>query len=156
MEAVPKTGKKQLIPCWAKPLSILVQMMTRNKFWLFSHKLLFPSPHLIVNLIGTIISMARTGFVIVMKVWNKVLWIYLLEKVWKFFRNIIIIKSENAVFNYQNITNDHLEAYYETNLFKVRTEEGYTFGTLKDVDGTLYEAYEIHFHTPGEHKINGL
>ena len=38
----------------------------------------------------------------------------------------------------------------------MRTEEGYTFGTLKDVDGTLYEAYEIHFHTPGEHKINGL
>lgn len=66
------------------------------------------------------------------------------------------ILPENAVFNYQNISKEHLEAYYETNLFKIRTEEGYNFGTLKDVDGNLYEAYEIHFHTPGEHKINGL
>ena len=91
-----------------------------------------------------------------MKVWNKVLWIYPLEKAWKFYRNFIILNSENAVFNYQNISKEHLEAYYETNLFKIRTEEGYNFGTLTDVDGNLYEAYEIHFHTPGEHKINGL
>lgn len=60
------------------------------------------------------------------------------------------------MFNYQNISKNFLEAYYETNLFKVRSEEGHSFGTLKDVDGTLYEAYEIHFHTPGEHKVNGL
>jgi hypothetical protein len=100
--------------------------------------------------------MDRIGSVIVMKVWNKVLWIYLPVKAWKFSRKIKIFKRENAVFNYQNISKDHLEAYYGTNLFKVRTEEGYSFGTLKDVDGTLYEAYEIHFHTPGEHKINGL
>jgi hypothetical protein len=100
--------------------------------------------------------MDRIGSVTVMKGWSKVLWIYRVEKAWKFSRKIKIFKRENAVFNYQNVSKDHLEAYYETNLFKVRTEEGFNFGTLKDVDGTLYEAYEIHFHTPGEHKINGL
>jgi carbonic anhydrase len=80
----------------------------------------------------------------------------MLEIAMKFFRNIIIFKSENAVFNYQNISKENLEAFYETNLFKVRTNEGHNFGTLKDVDGTLYEAYEILFHTPGEHTVKGV
>jgi hypothetical protein len=156
MEVVPRTGKKPLILCWEKLLLIPVRMRIKNRFWLFSLKLLFLLLHLIVNLIGIIISMDRIGSVIVMKAWNKVLWICQQEKAWKYSRKIKIFKRENAIFNYQNISKDHLEAYYETNLFKVRTEEGYSFGTLKDVDGTLYQAYEIHFHTPGEHKINGL
>jgi len=32
---------------------------------------------------------------------------------------------------------------------------GLIFGTIKDVDGTLYEATEIQIHTPGEHTVNG-
>jgi len=29
------------------------------------------------------------------------------------------------------------------------------FGTLTDTDMAEYEAYEIRFHTPAEHKIRG-
>lgn len=45
---------------------------------------------------------------------------------------------------------------YETNLFKIKIQEQENFGTLTDTDNHQYEAYEIHFHTPGEHQQNGL
>jgi hypothetical protein len=53
------------------------------------------------------------------------------------------ILPENAVFNYHNVSKENMTALYETNLFRIRTEPSFNFGTLKDVDGNLFEAYEI-------------
>jgi len=54
------------------------------------------------------------------------------------------------------VSKDDLEAVYETNLFKIRTKNDKLFGYLTEVNGQIYEAYEIQFHTPGEHKVDGL
>jgi carbonic anhydrase len=48
-----------------------------------------------------------------------------------------------------------LTVVYDTNLLRVRIVEGEIFGTITDVDGQEYEAYEIQFHTPGEHMYMG-
>jgi hypothetical protein len=42
-----------------------------------------------------------------------------------------------------NVSKENMTALYETNLFRIRTEPSFNFGTLKDVDGNLFEAYEI-------------
>jgi carbonic anhydrase len=47
-----------------------------------------------------------------------------------------------------------MEVVYEINLCRIRTLNNKIFGTLKDVDNTVYEAYEIQIHTPGEHTIS--
>ena len=47
------------------------------------------------------------------------------------------------------MTPNDLDAVYDTNIFRVRTLNNQIFGTIEDVDGQLYEAYEIQFHTPG-------
>ena len=47
------------------------------------------------------------------------------------------------------VSKDDLEAVYDTNLFKIRTKNGKSFGYLTEVNGQIYEAYEIQFHTPG-------
>jgi len=41
----------------------------------------------------------------------------------------------DATFDYHNVTAEKLDAFYETNVFKIRCKEGEIFGTLKDVDG---------------------
>lgn len=64
--------------------------------------------------------------------------------------------EEGSKFDYVNVTKDNLEVYYDINLFKIRTLNDKTFGTITDLDETIYEAYEIHFHTPGDHTYNGL
>lgn len=46
-----------------------------------------------------------------------------------------------------------MEVVYEINLCRIRTLNNKIFGTIKDVDDTVYEAYEIQIHTPGEHTI---
>jgi hypothetical protein len=51
------------------------------------------------------------------------------------------------------VSKDDLEAVYETNLFKIRTKNDKLFGHLTEVNGQIYEAYEIHFHTPGYIKL---
>jgi len=43
--------------------------------------------------------------------------------------------GDNAEFNYGWVEPQNLSAFYETNLFKVRTNPGFNFGTLKDLDG---------------------
>jgi len=41
---------------------------------------------------------------------------------------------------------------YDTNVLKIRfLDTKNNFGTIVDLDQTTYEAYEIHFKTPGEH-----
>lgn len=44
---------------------------------------------------------------------------------------------------------------YDINILKLRFKDRKgNFGVLIDTDQTNYEAYEIHFHTPGEHSQN--
>jgi len=38
--------------------------------------------------------------------------------------------------------------------FQEPYRKNYHFGTLKDVDGTLYRATEIQIHTPAEHTVH--
>jgi len=45
-----------------------------------------------------------------------------------------LIKT-NAEFSYTNVAPELISAFYETNLFKMRTKEGTNFGTLTDTDG---------------------
>lgn len=46
---------------------------------------------------------------------------------------------------------DDLQLIYDTNVLKLRFKNGKdNFGVLIDLDQTNYEAYEIHFHTPGK------
>lgn len=59
------------------------------------------------------------------------------------------------------VPKDELEMVYDDNVLKMRFKDKKgNFGTLIDLDQTTYEAYEIHFHTPGfilisgEHRIN--
>ena len=51
------------------------------------------------------------------------------------------------------VSKDDLEAVYDTNLFKIRTKNGKSFGYLTEVNGQIYEEYEIQFHTPGYIKL---
>lgn len=60
----------------------------------------------------------------------------------------------NADFAYMNVSASDMEVVYEINLCRIRTLNNKIFGTLKDVDNTVYEAYEIQIHTPGEHTIS--
>lgn len=68
----------------------------------------------------------------------------------------------NAEFDYVSVPKDRIKVHYETNMLKIEfrddveiKEEERRFGTLHDVDGTVYAATEIRIHTPGEHKIAG-
>lgn len=65
--------------------------------------------------------------------------------------------NNNAEFNYQTVPKDKLKVVYETNMVRIKFIKNaeLIFGTIKDVDGTLYEATEIQIHTPGEHTVNG-
>lgn len=65
--------------------------------------------------------------------------------------------SNNASFNYENVDRNKLELVYDTNILKLRFKDRKgNFGVLIDTDQTNYEAYEVHFHTPGEHSQNEL
>lgn len=62
----------------------------------------------------------------------------------------------NAEFDYVSVPKDRIEVHYETNMLKIEfrddidiKEEERRFGTLHDVDGTVYAATEIRIHTPG-------
>jgi hypothetical protein len=55
-----------------------------------------------------------------------------------------------------SVPKDRIEVHYETNMLKIEfrddveiKEEERRFGTLHDVDGTVYAATEIRIHTPG-------
>jgi len=41
-------------------------------------------------------------------------------------------------------------------MFRIRTTQGLNFGLITEIDGQVFEACEIQFHTPGEHMMNGL
>jgi len=65
--------------------------------------------------------------------------------------------NNNAEFAYQNVSKDKLNLVYQTNMIRIKFIKNaeLIFGTIKDVDGTRYEATEIQIHTPGEHTVNG-
>jgi len=46
-----------------------------------------------------------------------------------------------------------MKLIYETNVLKLKIFDDNYFGTITDVNGDVYKAYEIHFHTPGKYKI---
>lgn len=49
-----------------------------------------------------------------------------------------------------------IEVVFDINVLRFRTVHHKNFGIIEDTDGTSYEAYEIQFHTPGEHSFNGM
>lgn len=63
---------------------------------------------------------------------------------------LIYINRNNVEFEYKKVSKDELELVYDINVLKLRFKNKKdNFGTLIDLDQTSYEAYEIHFHTPG-------
>jgi len=68
----------------------------------------------------------------------------------------------NAEFDYVNVPRDELHIVYENNMLRIKfredqdgKSEGDSFGTIHDLDGTVYNAVEIRIHTPAEHTIAG-
>jgi carbonic anhydrase len=48
-----------------------------------------------------------------------------------------------------------MELIFESGMIRIRAINEKTFGTLSYADGEqVYEAYEIVFHTPGEHSVD--
>ena len=79
--------------------------------------------------------------------------IYLLFQCYKTFSKIIYFhynKRSIAEFLYKTVKKEDLELIYDNNILKIRfKEKNQNFGAIVDLDQTTYEAYEIHFHTPG-------
>jgi len=46
-----------------------------------------------------------------------------------------------------------IKIIYDINIVRIRAAEKNNFGTIEDLDRTVYEAHEIQFHTPSEHTI---
>lgn len=68
----------------------------------------------------------------------------------------------NAEFDYVNVPRDEIHIVYETNMLRIKFKEDQdgdsehdSFGTIHDLDGTVYNAVEIRIHTPAEHTIAG-
>lgn len=62
--------------------------------------------------------------------------------------------STPMAFEYRYVEKDDLDFIYERGALRLRAKNEQNFGELKDADsGQIYEAYEIVFHTPGEHKL---
>ena len=63
---------------------------------------------------------------------------------------LVIIFRNNADFQYRKVKKEELTLVFEYNILKLKFKNlDSNFGTLIDVDQSSYEAYEIHFHTPG-------
>lgn len=63
---------------------------------------------------------------------------------------LVIIFRNNADFQYRKVKKEELTLVFEYNILKLKFKNlDSNFGTLIDVDQSNYEAYEIHFHTPG-------
>ena len=59
--------------------------------------------------------------------------------------------DNTALFDYNKVTKANAQFVWEENMIKMKGN----FGTLTGVDLAEFEAYEIRFHTPAEHKIDG-
>ena len=60
--------------------------------------------------------------------------------------------SSEAMFKFNLVNKADLEFVWEHDLLVLKGK----FGTINDIDGSEYEAYEARFHTPAEHTVQGM
>lgn len=60
----------------------------------------------------------------------------------------------NAGFDFKVVKPHDVKVSYSVNILRVETiKPDVIFGTITDLDGTMYECRELHFHTPAEHTM---
>ena len=59
-------------------------------------------------------------------------------------------------FEYFEVKKEDLKWVFENNMLKIKGKRpNFEMGRIYDYEGNIYQAYEIHFHTPAEHRIDG-
>lgn len=59
-------------------------------------------------------------------------------------------------FEYYTVKRQNVKWVFEDNKLKIKTvHPTIELGRIYDYEGNIYQAHEIHFHTPSEHRING-
>ena len=73
-------------------------------------------------------------------------------------KDCAIIKKEALAprFVYYDIKKEDVKWVFEENKLKVKMlRPDIEMGRIYDYEGNIFQAYEIHFHTPSEHRIDG-
>lgn len=59
-------------------------------------------------------------------------------------------------FEYYDVKKEDVKWFFEDHQLKIKTKKpNVEIGRIYDYEGNIYQAFEIHFHTPSEHRIEG-